>query len=479
MWHNMACKFLLRLRKGSLCLGLLPLLFLSPSVSALDIGFEFIARTGVSDNLFQDLPGEEIEGGIGLGELAVFGQHNSPAVEAGFLGELSLRRRLASDDDITGNSDDTATLSRFYGSAEFNVTRSFSWFFGNVLGGTTSDTSENVTADSDDVTNRRNVLVTGPILDFQLDSVRQLTGHLFFIDNSDSIGTEFADFYEAEIAYQQEMTGGLTMGLKVDSLIVRAGEDSSEPDFVRTTAGITGIRSRDVAKWTAFLGATAYQSEGEEEYETVGVSARLRYERRNTEFSYLYAELSRAIVDQALNETQNLLVSSSVASAGGSGIYNDTLLSAGYEYIDSRMSYRLGAGIGTADYDAVLSGGSFVEAEGDEEDENRYYINGGFFRVLTPKINVGIGAGYSNTENVVGDDFSESLYGSLSFGYKLSTSFTFRASMLHGIRDGFDSDSTETQITDSTENRFFIALSYAPPTRADRDQAARLRSLLF
>lgn len=450
-------------------------LFTSAPVKALDVGFELSGRAAVSDNIFQDNMGEEVDGSATLTELLVYGNHLSQRLKAGFQGELGLRRRFSDQEE----RDDSTTLTRFYGSAEFAVTRSFSWFFGDVLGGSRDD--DQLIADDEiaEFENRRNVLVTGPQIELAFDSIRNLKGHLYFIDSSDDEGTDFSQFYELELDYTQQFQAGWLWGLRLENFFVTAGDESAEPDFNRTTFGVTGVRSRDTNTWTGFLGATRYQTQSGPEFEANGLSASLRFSRSATEASSFFAEVSRSIVDQTLSETQSLLDTGTSDGPDVPGIFNDTVLRSGYEFETTAYSLNAEFGVGQADFEAIFDGGAFVDLQGDEQDQERLFANVSGYYGLTPKLGVGATIGHSREEDVVGDEFSRSSYATISLRYQLSTSFVLRARYLHEILEGFATNALTDDITDSNENRVFFSLTYAPPTRANQDQVERLKSLLF
>ena len=454
-------------------------LFTTKSAHALDVGFELTARGAVSDNVFQENVGEEIEGAATLTELIVFGNHVSQGLKAGFQGELGLRRRFADGEDGE-DGDDSTTLTRFYGSAEFAVTRSFSWFFGDVLGGSSNDDTLITDDETELFENRRNVLVTGPQLDLQLDSVRQLEGHLYFIDSSDDEGTDFSQFYELELDYTQQFQAGWLWGLRLENFLVTAGEESPEPDFNRTTFGVTAQRTRDTNRWSGFLGATHYQTLEGPEFEANGASASLRFERTSTDVSSFYVDISRSIVDQTLSETQSLLDTGTADAPDAPGIFNDTALRLGYSFENTAYVINAEVGVARSDFEAIFEGGAFIDLEGDEEDQERLFANFNIFRSLTPKFGMGATLGHTQEEFVVGDNFTQTSFATIGLRYQISTSFVFRARYLLEILEGLSSDDGLTaDITDSNENRVFVSLTYTPPTRATKDQVEALKSLLF
>lgn len=446
----------------------------SPS-SALDIGFELSARAAISDNLFQDNTGDEEEGAATLTEMLVYGSHQSQRLVAGFQGELGLRRRLSDDDDRS----DSTTITRFFGSAEFALTRSTSWFFGDVLGGTRDNDTLITDDETEEFDNRRNVLVTGPQIKWELDSIRDLQGHLYLIDNSDDAGTDFAQLYELELDYVQQFQAGWLWGLRLENFLVSASDESTEPDFNRTTLGITGDRVRNTNTWRGFLGATRYQAGGDADYETNGATASLRFERTSTDVSSFYVEGSRSIVDQTLNETETLLGTGSAESSDLPGIFNDTILRLGYEFETTNASLSAEFGAGISDFEAIFVGGEIIELEGDAQDQQRLFGSINVFRSITPKLAFTATVGHSQEEFLEGDDFTESSYGTFSLQYQISTSFTLRATYLHEILQGLNSDDLMDDVTDSNENRVFLSLTYAPPTRADKEQVESLKTLLF
>ncbi len=450
-------------------------LFNFAPASALDIGFELSARGAISDNLFQDNIGDEEEGAATLTEMQVFGSHQSRNLIAGFQGEIGLRRRLSDDDDRS----DSTTLTRFFGSAEFALTRSTSWFFADVLGGTRDNDTIITDDETEEFDNRRNVLITGPQIKWELDSIRELQGHLFLIDNSDDEGTDFAQLYELELDYTQQFQAGWLWGLRLENFLVDASDESVEPSFNRTTLGVTAVRVRNTNQWTAFLGATRFQADDELAFETNGASASLRFERTSTDVSTFFIEGSREIVDQTLNETDTLLGTGTAESTDLPGIFTDSVLRGGYEFKTSLSSLTAEIGVGLSDFEAVFEGGDIIGLEGDAQDQQRLFANFNVFRSVTPKISLSATVGHSQEELLEGDDFTESTFGILSLQYQISTSFTLQASYLHEILQGLNTNDLIEDFTDSNENRVFLSLTYAPPTRANKEQVEGLKTLLF
>lgn len=443
--------------------------------SALDVGFELSARGAISDNLFQDNSGLEEEGAATLTEMLVFGSHESQRFVAGFQGELGLRRRLSDDDE----RDDSTTMTRFFGSAEFALTRSISWFFGDVLGGT----RENDTLVTDDETeefdNRRNVLITGPQIKWEIDSVRDLESHLYVIDNSDDADTEFAQLIEFELDYTQQFQAGWLWGLRLENFVVSGSEDVNDPDFTRATVGVSAVRSRNTNTWTGFLGATRFQVDGDTDFDTTGATASLRFERTATDTSTFFIEASRSIVDQTLNETETLIGTGTAETTEVPGIFNENILRVGYRFAETTSSLNVELGAGLSDFEAVFENGQIIEMGADEQDQDRYFGSLSYFRTFTPKLSSTLTLGHTQEQFLEQDDFTQSTFGILSLQYRLSTSFTLRANYIHEILEGLNSNDVIEDVTDSNENRVFLSLTYAPPTRANKERVEGLKSLLF
>lgn len=443
--------------------------------SALDIGFELSARGAISDNLFQDNTGLEEEGAATLTEMLVFGSHESQRFIAGFQGELGLRRRLSDDDE----RNDATTITRFFGSAEFALTRSISWFFGDVLGGTRDNDTLITDDETEEFDNRRNVLITGPQIKWELDSVRNLESHIYLIDNSDDAGTEFARLVEFELDYTQQFQAGWLWGLRLENFLVSGSEDANDPDFNRSTVGVTAVRSRNTNTWTGFLGATRFQADGDTDFVTNGATASLRFERTSTDVSTFFVEASRSIVDQTLNETETLLGTGTAESSDVPGIFSDNILRVGYEFEQAGSSLNVELGVGLSDFEAIFENGQIIELDGDEQDQDRLFGSLSYFRSFTPKISSTLTLGHTQEQFLEGDDFTESTFGILSLQYQLFRSFTLQASYLHEILQGLNSNEVIQDVTDSNENRVFLSLTYAPPTRANQDRVEGLKSLLF
>lgn len=446
------------------------LLILPGLVQSLEVGFEISNVAAASDNVDQDNQGLEADGAVNTSTLTVFGNHNSTRLSSGFLGELGGQRRFQS-----GFDDEASSITRFFGSIDLQLTRQVSWYFGAVLGGSLTDNAVAVTNETELLSNRRSVFLTGPQLDLQFSSVQRLEGHFFTIVNSDDDGSDLPDFFELELDYTHEIGRGITWGARLDN--IRAENSATEPDFNRLTFGLTASRTRNLNTWEALLGATQFDSDEDDAFETTGAIGQLRYTRRFSAINELFIEASRSIVDDTLSETNSLLTTGDARIAETPGVFNDTVLRIGQSYGSTITAFAWDVGIGDADFEGIVDGTGFTTDDAELQDQRRTFANLNFTRSLTPKFSLGFTFNYQFEEFLNLPDDSESVLAAATLSYFFGD-FRLNLTYQRELMDALDTMDGASEITDVDENQILIGLIFSPPTRAQRDEIVRLRSLL-
>jgi len=454
--HRLSCAIVLSLSSGLL--------------HSLEVGFEISNVTAATDNVDQNNQGLEIEGAVNTSTLTIFGSQTSSRLSAGFLGELGGQRRFQSVLD-----DEASSITRFFGSIDLELTRQISWYFGAVLGGSLTDNAVAVTNETELLRNRRSVFLTGPELDLQFSSVQRLEGHLFSIANSDDDGSSLPDFLELELDYSHQLGGGLAWGATLDN--IRAENSSTDPNFNRLTFGLTGSRTRNLNTWEGLIGGTQFDSDEGDAFETSGAIAQLRYRRQFSEINEVFAEVSRSIVDDTLSETNSLLTTGNARVAETPGVFNDTVFRIGQSYGSTITSFAWDVGFGDADFEGIVDGAGFTTAAAELQDQRRTFANLNFTRSLSPKFSVGFTFNYQFEEFLNLPDDSESFLGAATISYFFGD-FRLNLTYQGELMDELDTMDGGREITDVVENQILIGLIFSPPTRAQREQVERLRTLL-
>ena len=461
--------------KSATTLLALTLMAVSSAATALDVGFELSARGAFSDNVNQDNAGLEEEGQIANATISLFGGQQSRRIRSGFLGEFGGRRAFAEEDDS-----DFLTVTRFFGSAEFQVTRQFSWFIGDALGGSLVDNALNESDETELFSNRRNVFITGPRFQFGLGARRTLAAEFFFIDNSDDSGEDLPEFYQADIEFNSDLGAGLSWGWEIGDIFVDNPDSSIEPDFNRLTAVISGARTRNANTWSGSIGATRFEDTDGDGFAVNGFAGQLRFDRVLGAGNTFFIQLQRAVVDDTLAATESLIVDGDSRTPETAGVFNDTAFTIGQNITSGRRIINWNLGIGQDDFEAVVNDdGLFTTENAAEEDQVRVFGGANLSQPLTFNLALGLGVDYEREEFTNTEEESESLQATVSLIYSVTTSFTATFTYIHDIQEGLDIEDGIPDITDQTENRVFISLLYAPPTRALKSEVVRLKSLLF
>lgn len=452
---------------------LAPLVALMPSKSeALSVGFEALGTAEVSDNVNEDNAGSELDGYNLSGLLSVFGDHQSQRIQFGFNGELGTYRQF--DDLDTDTS--LVNLSRFYGSLEVALTaRSLSWYFGDVLGGSRRNDATQVN-NEELLDNRRNVFITGPIYNFDLRAGRSINGSLFYINNSDESDNDLAELYSFNFNFNTPVAAGIRGGFGLNDVFVDNPEENLEPDYNRLGARLFLERTRGQDTQFASLGITRYSSD---DYSVNGLFAQLRWDRILSASSSIFVGLTRDLTDESLSEIDSIATTGDTTVSDASGIFNNTVLQAGFKRNSGPGSLSFSAGISDADYEAVVDGSGFDNIAGDLEDRYRYFADLAYGTELSSRITASASLSYAQEEYRNIDDHSESLLGSLSFLYAVGRSFTAGLQYDHEINDARRTLGGVVSLTDSVENRVLFTLKYAPLSRVDKNIIVRLKSLVY
>jgi len=478
---------------GPVRLGLLPALLLllaaTAPVQALELGFEAYAAVTASDNIGGDNSPNEEGGQIGEASIGVFGEQRTRRAQIAFEGEIDGRRRLDDEDQR-----DIDTVTRFLGAAEFALTpRALSWYVGDILGGVRLDDAIQPISDNVGTVRQRNVFITGPELDYELDPDTRLASRLLYINQSEE-GDALETLWNANVDWRRETTPGSYFGFSLndiytDNVEARAtavGDDTAggeAPDFNRVSAAAYWNRVRGFTELYGQIGATRYDTDRDS---LGGLNAVLRATRTLGPASALALELTRDLSDQTLSTVESLVEDGSGVQPEADGFFDETRLELTYALDAPRASVDLGVGVAKLDY-RLLAGDDGVALQGVSEDQTQGYAYGFLSRPLTARLRGELGARYERQSYDDRDDESDSVLGSARLLYRIARSFVLEAGYLfdraQGVRTRLVSDASgasvfEREPIDVTENRVTLGIRWAPPSRANRDLTIELKSLL-
>jgi len=457
----------MRIRRSP-CLPWLCLLWLGIATQAAALEFGVEARTLVqaSDNVDQADAGAEQEGSLGFVGIGVFGEQSGRLATGAFSGEIDVRTRLDEDDGID-------TLSRFLGAVEFRLTpRVLSWYVGDVLGSVRVDDTDQPV--NDFRTQRRNVFVTGPQAEWQIDAANRLDARLLYLHQSGD-GDQLETLYNGFVEFQRERIAGRRIGLRLSDVFTDASRVGEGEDANRVSA--SGYIERERGAWSlgGELGGTRYDTDDQS---VDGLVAQVEAVRRLGPVSAATLRLRRDLNDRTLGTVSSLLGSGSAAQQDAGGIFEETRLEALYELKGSVGTAEAGIGAATLDY-RVVDGGTLDDALADDQDQVETY---GFVvgsRSLTPRLRAQGGVRYERERFDNLPDEADSLLGTLGITYQLTRELQLDASYLFDRSSGIRSDEVDGLVElDRTENRVGLGLRWAPPSRASQDLTIELKSLI-
>jgi len=447
-------------------------LVVSTSSHALDIGLEASARVEASDNVGADVDGLEEDGQIGYVLLGVYGEQRGRLFEAGFSGELETRRVL-SDDDA-----DPTTLNDFFGAANLLLSPSFSWYFGNVLG--TVQTSDELLSFEDEDTDRRNVFVTGPSFNYDVNPSSSVLAEVLYVNQSQD-DIDLAQLVTARFNWRQETRRANTFGIDISDIYTdepgfQEGEQLN-PDTNRFSASAFWERDRGVLTWFASLGGTRFETE---EDAVNGANAELRVARRLGPQTDLTFSLGTDLIDDNILTIDSLTSDGSGIVPEATGIFRSNDISLVYSSSTALTSYEIGIRGATTEFQALDDNIGLDDPA--EEDNITISAFGVLSRTLAPRWNLDLSVELENQSfDNVNDDI-DSIRGDVLLSYQISQSFSISAGLRSTHSEGINSRDNISLNADGsfeiTENRALVQLTWAPPSRASQEQVVQLKQLL-
>ncbi len=445
------------------------------NATALDIGFEGQVTASASDNVGAAPSGEEIEGQIGYGQIGVFGEQKGTRVTGAFSGEISSQRRL--DDPDASYS----TITQFLGAAEFKLTpRAFTWYVGDILGGVRTDNGIQSISDLDN--RRRNVFVTGPRFEYDIDSVSRFNARFLYVNQSED-DVELEALFNASAGWEVDTSTGNTWGLQFGNIYTDNPTTNLEGDFNRLSLAATWRRDRGRNSYEGQLGGTRYDTDAES---INGLNARLGFTRQLTQQSTFNASLTRDLNDQTLNTIETLFADGTGLEEDGDGFFDDTRLAIGYGFNNADTAIDLSIGASLSEFRLLAdSAGQFQD--GSDQNRTGTFASASYTQSLSARTTISLSANYERQDFVNRPDEIQSVLGIASFGYQLTRSFELILGYRFNVSDGQrtivtdftpGAESLGLEPIDVIENRGTITLVWAPPSRASKDLTIELSSLL-
>jgi len=451
------------------------LFFVTANATALEFGFESQLTASASDNVGAAPSGEEVEGQIGFGQIGVFGEQTGTRVTGAFSGELSSQRRL---DDPDANY---STVTQFLGAAEFKLTpRAFTWYVGDILGGVRTDNGIQSINDLDD--RRRNVFVTGPRFEYEIDSFSRFNARFLYVNQSED-DVELESLYNASAGWEVDTSTGNTWGLQFGNIYTDNPVTNLEGDFNRFSLAATWRRERGRNSYEAQLGGTRYDTEEES---INGLNARLALTRQLTQQSNFTASLDRDLTDQTLNTIETLFSDGTGLEEDGDGFFDETRLAFGYGFNDADTAIDLSIGATLSEF-RLLADSTGQFQDGSAQDRTGAFATASYAQSLTARTTLSLSANFESQDFVNQRDEIQSVLGIATLGFKLTRSFELVLGYRFNVSDGQRTIATDVgtaaesfalEPIDVVENRGTITLIWAPPTRASKDLTIELSSLL-
>lgn len=458
---------------------------------AVEMGFQALLQLEASDNIEGANAPDEQQGTIQSLLLGVYGERRGQVVTAAFLGELDVRNTTTADDS------DANSFSQFLGAAEFRLTpRSWTWYFGNVLGGIRTDDA--LQPIDDLVLQRRNVFVTGPAFEYEQVGISRTSARALFVNQSqDNVLLE--NLYSVNFKHERDLIIGSFYGIRLGNIFtdlpegddarLAIGTTAADEDFNRSTFGVFYQRAIGFTTLFGEVGATRYDADTEA---LNGYNAELRVTQElgpQTSFTvFAKTDLS----DQTLSAVESLVQSGEAAvgiAQDTAGFFTESTVGARYSFERDDRGVDFAAGVSQLDFE-LLSGSAQSVADANDEDRLQGFATAVWAQRLSSQLRSELSLSYETQEfdNIV--DNSESLLLGAQLTYSLTRSFNLLLGITHdsgtGLRtrftelvdDGEDLVIGVAEDIDVTETRFSIGLNWAPPSRARQDLTVELKSLL-
>lgn len=446
---------------------------------SLDLGFEGRLTLEHSDNIDGVNSPDEEDGQTAGVVLGVYGSQRSRAVNAAFTGEIDTRREI-SDDDSSFD-----TLTRFLGAAEFAITpRSWRWYVGDILGGVRADNGVQTIDDTD--IDRRNVFVTGPSFEYDVEGRSRTRARLLYVNQTED-NDDLETLYTANASYERDTTPGSYLGIRAGNVFTDLPDESENPDirqegdFNRSTVAAYANRARGFVELYGELGVTRYDADEES---LNGLNAQLRAIRQLGPMTSVSISLSRDLNDQTLSTIESLIENGSDGVGlrpEVAGFFEETRLDVGYSFQATDTSIDVGLGVAQIDYQ-LLGADSSLGLNADGEDQLQGFAYGSLSRRLSNRLRTELSFSYERQTYDNRNDEIDSILASAQLIYRLSRSFELEGGVVHdsasGLLTRFTTGAALEEDVDITENRVTIGLRWAPPSRADQDLTVELKSLL-
>jgi len=447
-------------------------LVVSTSSHALDIGLEASARVEASDNVGADVDGLEEDGQIGYVLLGVYGEQRGRLFQAGFSGELEARRVLSDDDG------DPTTLNDFFGAATLLLSPSFDWYFGNVLG--TVQTSDELLSFEDEDTRRRNVFVTGPSFNYDINSSSSVLAEVLYLNQSQD-DIDLAQLVTARFNWRQDTRRGNTFGIDLSDIYTDEPESEDGADFNsdtnRFSASVFWERNRGLLTWYAAVGGTRFQTE---EDAVNGANAELRVARRLGPQTDLTFSLGTDLTDDNILTIDSLLDDGAGIVPEATGIFRSNNASLVYSTSSVLNSFEIGVRGSATEFQALDDNIGFDDRSLDDNFTLSTFAV--LSRALAPRWSLDVGAELENQRFSNVDDDIDSIRANLLLSYQISESFSISGGVRSTHSEGINTRDNISQAADGsfeiTENRALVQLAWAPPSRATQEQVVQLKQLL-
>lgn len=459
---------------------LLLVLMVPATAWSLDLGFEGRLTLDHSDNINSANSPDEEAGQTAGAVFGVYGEQKSRIVNAAFTGEIDTRREF-SDGDSSYD-----TLTRFLGAAEFSLTpRSWRWYVGDILGGVRADNAVQTIDDTE--VDRRNVFVTGPSFEYDVEGRSRTRARLLYVNQSED-NDDLETLYTATASYERDTTPGSYLGVRVGNIFTDIPDESEnanirqDGDFNRSTVAAYINRARGFVELYGELGVTRYDTDEES---LNGLNARVQALRQLGPMTSVSISLSRDLNDQTLSTIESLIES------GGDGVgvrpevagfFEETRLDIGYSFQSTNTSIDLGLGVAQQDYQLLGADSSSLILEADSEDQLQGFATASMARRLSNRLRTELSFSYERQTYDNRVDETDSILASAQLIYSLSRSFELEGGVVHdsatGVLTRFNTGVGQEEDVDVTENRVIIGVRWAPPSRASQDLTVELKSLL-
>ncbi len=456
---------------------------LSTSTYALDIGFESALTAFDSDNIggINTGPGDlDVPGGLTTEfSFGVFGEHTARNYTGGFDANLVLRQRTGDDDTTSEN-----TITRFLGALDYAITpRGLNWYVGDVLGTVLPRGQlQALDIDRDDLV-RRNVFITGPEVNFEIDQASRINARFLFVDQSDDRNIELENIYSLSASYESEINtadrwGWLLSDVFTDNPETDVATQVQEADYNRLSAALFWGRERSVNGYYLQAGLTQFTVDDE----TVdGASLQAVFTRALSPQSTFAFTVGQELTDTTLTSIEGLTTTGVATEENIDAIVQETSVAVEYRFESTLMTLDASAGLRDSD-NQLLFAQNLAAIDPDTEDTTGFFGSLAVFRRFNNSLIGNAEVSFIHEEAVNTALEQDSLLTTLSLSYLLTNTWTIEGGVSYSFDEGIEANTTDTTLGDSPfeleENRVFLSLRWSPPTKATRDSTLELKSLI-